>query len=85
MVYTPGISQNIRSAPQKQPMPNTACSRPSGKGGASGVPSTKCLPGTGIFSGRPGSASSGAGISVLCFEKKSIAPMSLGARVLRNP
>src|SRR6059058_3854125 len=42
VVYTPGACQNTRSAPQKQPMPTTACSSPAGNGGAIGVPSTKC-------------------------------------------
>src|SRR3954447_21667670 len=60
-----GSSQNSFSAPQKQPMPNTARSVPSGKGGSSGVPSTKWRSGTRIFSSRPGSASSAAGMVVL--------------------
>ena len=33
VVYTPGSRQKIRSAPQKQPMPNTATAEPSGHGG----------------------------------------------------
>src|SRR3954468_22705855 len=51
----------MRSAPQKQPMPTTSCSRPSGKGGSSGVPSTSWRDGTGILASRPGSASPGSG------------------------
>ena len=46
-------------------MPKTARSVPSGKGGSRGVPSTKCVSGTGILSSRPGSASPGEGIVVL--------------------
>src|SRR4051794_13925420 len=41
-------------------MPTTAVCRPSPNGGFKGVPSTKCRSGTGMGSGRPGSASSGA-------------------------
>ena len=59
-----GAFQNMRSAPQKQPMPTTAVCRPSGNGGFRGVPSTKCRSGTGIGSARPGSASSGATMRV---------------------
>src|SRR6478752_4147369 len=66
----PGACQNTRSAPQKQPMPTTAVSRPSGYGGFSGVPSTKCRSGTGIVSVRPGSASSGATMRVFVANKR---------------
>src|SRR5262245_13944977 len=59
----PGARQNIRSAPQKQPMPKMARSVPSGKGGPIGVPRTRCRPGTTIGVSRPGSASSGVGIA----------------------
>src|SRR3954468_19937369 len=45
-------------------MPTTACSSPSGNGGASGVPRTSCFEGTGIVSSRPGSASSAVTIAV---------------------
>ena len=38
--------QKMRSAPQKQPMPKTARSVPSGNGGPMGVPRTRCRPGT---------------------------------------
>ena len=63
--YTPGVCQNFRSAPQKQPMPNTAVCIPSGHGGVSGEPSTKWRSGTGIvWSVRPGRAASGVTISV---------------------
>src|SRR5437763_12082337 len=41
-------------------MPNTARSIPSGNGGRSGWPFTKCSAGTGISDVRPGRASSGA-------------------------
>src|SRR5712691_420180 len=61
----------MRSAPQKQPRPTTACSRPSGNGGAIGLPSTSCAAGTGIDSSRPGSASS-AVIIVLGFVKRNM-------------
>src|SRR4051812_37202884 len=45
-------------------MPTTACSSPSGNGGASGVPRTSCFEGTGLASSRPGSASSAVTIAV---------------------
>ena len=70
-MYTPGVCQKPRSAPQKQPMPKIAVSTPSGNGGSSGVPSTKCVSGT--WNGRvsrPGSASAGSGISVLLRKRK---------------
>src|SRR5205085_10778344 len=54
--YTPGSCQNSRSAPQKQPIPTTARSSPSGKGGLGGVPSTAWRSATGISALRPGSA-----------------------------
>jgi hypothetical protein len=46
-------------------MPKTARSRPSGKGGAIGFPSTKCFAGTGMRCARPGSASSRVGMRSL--------------------
>src|SRR5690606_39753533 len=57
--YTPGVCQNRRSAPQKQPSPNTAVLMPSGNGGLirrSGW--TACSSGVTSGSGRPGRASS---------------------------
>ena len=72
-MYTPGVCQKPRSAPQKQPMPKMAVSTPSGKGGSSGVPSTKCVSGT--WNGRvsrPGRASAGSGIAVLSRNRKLI-------------
>jgi hypothetical protein len=63
-VYTPGARQNIRSAPQKQPIPKIARSIPSGNGGPMGVPRTRWVPGATIGLSRPGSASSGAGSAV---------------------
>src|SRR5258705_13622658 len=59
----PGICQNIRSAPQKQPIPKTAISDPAGHGPCCGVPSTACVGGT--FSGvvRPGNAWPAVGIA----------------------
>src|SRR3954468_20997008 len=52
-------------------MPKIAVSTPSGKGGSSGVPSTKWVSGTskGRLS-RPGSASAGSGIAVLSRKRK---------------
>src|SRR5205823_107765 len=50
------------SAPQKQPMPNIACSTPPGNGGCRRWPFTKCVSGTRICSSRPGNASSFDGI-----------------------
>src|SRR6266446_4646240 len=58
-------SQNLRSAPQKQPSPNTACSRPCGYGGCSGRPLTKWLAAVGIGLARPGSASAALGNAVV--------------------
>ena len=46
----------FRSAPQKHPMPNMASWTPVGNGGCRRLPLTKCAAGTGIASGRPGSA-----------------------------
>ena len=43
VVKTPSVSQKRRSAPQKQPSPNTACSRFSSKGPRIGLPFTWCI------------------------------------------
>src|SRR5437588_9055252 len=74
----------MRSAPQKQPIPTTACWSPSGKGGAIGVSSTSCRAGTGIASSRPGCASAAETI-VLDFVKRNM-PVSLptGLNVTRR-
>src|SRR5215470_18016872 len=56
-------SQNLRSAPQKQPMPNMAVSKPSGYGPLSGRCNTKCSRAVGIGVERPGKASAADGIS----------------------
>ena len=40
VLNTPGVCQNLRSAPQKQPRPNTAVWYPSGHGPCSGLPFT---------------------------------------------
>ena len=68
----PGVCQKTRSAPQKQPMPTIACSVSSGKGGSSGVPSTKWVSGTwkGRVS-RPGSASAALGHLGLVAEEEA--------------
>src|SRR4051794_11491684 len=58
-------------------MPNTARSVPSGNGGSSGVPGTKCFSGPRGFSSRPGSASSGAGMVVLFPSRRSSTALSL--------
>src|SRR5262249_38321052 len=55
-------SQNLRSAPQKQPMPKMAVSWPAGYGPLSGRPLTKWLVAVGVGVARPGSAAPGAGI-----------------------
>src|SRR5450631_2077531 len=68
---TPGNSQNLRSAPQKQPIPKVANSVPTGKGGTSGAPLTKCLAGTAIRSVRPGNASAAVGSLDLVLVPKS--------------
>ncbi len=56
-------SQNLRSAPQKQPMPNIAVSKPAGYGPLSAAVKMKCSRAVGIGVGRPGSASAADGIS----------------------
>src|SRR3954453_23756724 len=55
----------MRSAPQKQPIPTITCSKPSGNGGFSGVPSTAWRSATGISSSQPGSAEEASIIDVL--------------------
>src|SRR5436305_10185815 len=57
-------------------MPTTSVSRPSGNGGLSGVPSTKCVSAVGMASGRPGSASSGA--TILVFEPRRNICLTVG-------
>ena len=61
VVNTPVVCQKRRSAPQKQPMPKTACRRFPANGPFSGCPLTKCVGGTRIASVRPGNASSARG------------------------
>src|SRR4051812_7293753 len=56
-------SQNLRSAPQKQPKPKIAVSNPAGYGPFSGLPLTKCAAAVRIGSARPGSASALDGMS----------------------
>src|SRR5579871_4606486 len=56
-------SQNLRSAPQKHPMPKIAVSRPSGYGPLSGRPLTKWRAAVAIGSLRPGRAVAALGIS----------------------
>src|SRR5205809_2480714 len=58
--------QKAFSAPQKQPIPNTACSNPSGNGASRRLPFTKWVSGTGIFSLRPPRASPSSTIRLLC-------------------
>src|SRR5690242_14353070 len=58
-------SQNFRSAPQKQPSPNTACSRASGYGGSKVRPLTKWRVAVGIGVARPGKASFALGSAVV--------------------
>src|SRR5512133_4338842 len=77
----PSACQKTRSAPQKQPMPTTSCSMPSGNGGCSGVPSTSCRSGTCIACSRPGSASSGVICSAF-FVKRNMLPSLRGGLIL---
>ena len=63
--YTPGNFQNSFSAPQKQPMPNTASCIPAGNGGAMRWWFTKCASGTASGVVRPGSACAGPGMVFL--------------------
>jgi len=72
VLNTPGHCQNFRSAPQKQPIPNKACSIVSGNGGTIGLPVTKCLFVTGMGAFRPGKASLGSG-RVSFFDEKIMA------------
>src|SRR5882724_9526118 len=58
-------SQNLRSAPQKQPSANTACSRPAGYGGCSLRPLTKWVVAVGVVVARLGSASAALGNAVV--------------------
>src|SRR3984957_14177197 len=58
-------SQNLRSAPQKQQRPNTACARPAGYGGCSWRPLTKWLVAVGIGLVRPDNASAALGKAVV--------------------
>src|ERR1022692_1562729 len=59
--------QNFRSAPQKQPNPNSASAIPCGNGGAIRAWFTKCLSGTIIGTLRPGSACSAVGMTAIFF------------------
>ena len=61
VLYTPGVFQKRRSAPQKHPIPNTATSDPSGKGETMRLPLTKWRSGTSTGVLRPGSASDRSG------------------------
>jgi len=64
--YAPVRFQKIRSAHQKQPMPNMANSVPAGKGGSRRFQFTKWVAGITIRVARPGSASCGDGNDELC-------------------
>ena len=57
-------------------MPNSARSMPSGNGGSSGLPLTMCASGTGMRAVRPGSASSGEGISIFFWNSQTMACVS---------
>src|SRR5882672_3042454 len=74
-------SQNLRSAPQKQPRPNTARSRPSGYGPFRGRPLTKCCLAVGIAFGRPGSASPGAGIETFFLNMNMAGSIGAGPNI----
>src|SRR3954454_3991499 len=79
----PGACQKARSAPQKQPMPKTACWCPSGNGGLSDVPSTSWRSGTISGCERPGSARSGA--IIVDFSRKRNMPSMLLRGTTRKP
>src|SRR5712691_1339023 len=80
-MWTPSPnSQNLRSAPQKQPMPNIALSKPSGYGPLSGRCKTKCSRAVGIGVERPGSASAADGISSF-FLNMNMAASPVGRRL----
>ena len=72
VLTTPGVCQNIFSAPQKQPMPNMAWLIPASRG-SNGPPVTWCVAGTFIASARPGKDSDGPGN----FDLKSFDSMAL--------
>src|SRR6185312_677678 len=57
-------SQNLRSAPQKQPRPNIAFSEPAGYGPFNARPLTKCVSSVRIACERPGNASAAVGMAV---------------------
>src|SRR5258708_15094721 len=63
----------MRSAPQKQPRPNTACCKPAGNGALSGWPLMKCLSGTSIAALRPGSVLLAGSRLVIFFMNENIA------------
>jgi hypothetical protein len=67
-------SQNFRSAPQKQPIPNIAVSKPAGYGPFNGRPKMKCSSAVGSAAGRPLRAVSRVGISVFFLENNILTP-----------
>src|SRR5215217_7081137 len=72
-------SQNLRSAPQKQPKPKIAVSSPAGYGPFSGLPLTKCDVAVRIGLGRPGSASALDGMSSDFLKPNMVGPPEIVA------
>src|SRR3990172_10349335 len=82
--YTPSTCQNLRSAPQKQPIANVARASPSGNGGSSGRPLTKCAAGTSIRSARPGSAPAFDGMLIAFLENIALLRLLTNGRLRQH-
>src|SRR5690606_15961795 len=84
---TPSSVQKCRSAPQKQPSANTACSSGSGNGGRMGRPCTKCRLSSAIGVSRPGRSRPGSTSSLLPLKNmaESLPWMMTNAPTARPP
>src|SRR5262245_28090202 len=78
-------SQNLRSAPQKQPMPNIAVSSPAGHGPLRGWPLTKCTDAVGIGSARPLRAVAAVGISGFFLDMNMLGLLVTGGAIINAP
>src|SRR6185503_4730224 len=76
-------SQNLRSAPQKQPRPNIAFSEPAGYGPFNARPLTKCVSAVRIACERPGNASAAVGMAV--FLKPNMGDLPVSGRYIGSP
>src|SRR6185437_14003595 len=68
-------SQNLRSAPQKQPRPNIAFSKPCGYGPFRLRSLTKCVSAVRIGCARPGRASAAEGMAVFLKPNMVVLPV----------